>query len=213
VLGVDEDDPASEHYKFIEKNVPFVKIVQLQNNGKFIGLSTMWNTMADCIESDIYAMIGDDMAFMTPGWDEEIINEFSTDNCPPDKIKMLHCNDGHRGPGNKYPTVAPLCVNFFIHKNYIKTTGYFVEPYLENTHHDTWLQIVFDNLKRTKYRHDILIRHLHFGSTTGKKDAVSDNLEKLRENIWDNTDFVITHKKELSEEINKLRNFITSNEN
>ena len=172
VLGIDEDDPAKKHYSFLEKNIPYLKIVEFKNNGKFLGLSTMWNTMAAKIEADIYAMIGDDMVFMTAGWDVEIIKEFTSPDCPVDKIKMVHCNDGMRGPGNIHATVAPLCVNFFIHKNYIDTTGYFVEPYLENTHHDTWVQIIFDSLKRTKYRHDIIIKHLHYSTVDNKMDNV-----------------------------------------
>ena len=149
------------------------------------------------------------MVFMTSDWDEEIIKEFN--NGPKDKIMMVHCNDGHRGPGNQYESVAPLCVNFFIHKNYINATGYFVEPYLENTHHDTWLQIIFNNLQRAKYRHDILIKHLHFGIVNTKADSVSTNLEKLRENIWNNNDFVNTHKREMEKELTALKNFINNN--
>ena len=213
VLGVDEDDPAGKYYTFLEKNVPFIKVVEFKNNGKFLGLSTMWNTMAEKIDADIYAMIGDDMIFSTAGWDSEIIKEFTEPNCPKDKIRMIHCNDGMRGPGNTHPNVPPLCVNFFIHKNYIKATGYFVEPYLENTHHDTWLQIVFDKLGRTKYRHDIIIKHLHYSETNNKMDSVSNNLEKLRENIWNNNNFTTTHKSELENEITNLNNFILKNEN
>lgn len=209
VLGVDEDDPAKKYYTYLKNNLPFIEIVEFQNNGKFLGLSTMWNTMAQKIDADIYAMIGDDMAFMTPDWDEEIIKEFN--NGPKDKIIMVHCNDGHRGPGNQYENVAPLCVNFFIHKNYINATGYFVEPYLENTHHDTWLQIIFNTLQRAKYRHDIMIKHLHFGIVNAKADSVSTNLEKLRENIWNNNDFVNTHKNEMEKELTDLKNFINNN--
>ena len=211
VLGVDEDDPAKKHYAFLEKNIPFIRLVEFQNNGKFLGLSTMWNTMAKKIDADIYAMIGDDMTFMTPGWDIEILKEFTEPNCPKDKIQMLHCNDGMRGPGNIHAAVPPLCVNFFLHKNYIQATGYFVEPYMENTHHDTWPQIIFDKLGRTKYRHDILIKHLHYSETNGKMDNVSTNLEKLRENIWNNNNFVHTYKKEMEDEIEKLLNYIQVN--
>jgi hypothetical protein len=208
VLGVDEDDPAKKQYAFLQKNVPFVKIVEFQNDGKFLGLSTMWNTMAKKVDADIYAMIGDDMTFMSAGWDEEIIKEFIDQDCPRDKIKMVHCNDGMRGPGNTHANVPPLCVNFFIHKNYIQATGYFVEPYIENTHHDTWSQIIFDKLGRTKYRHDILIKHLHYSQTGSKMDNVSNNLEKLRENIWNNNNFVQIYKKEMEDEMSKLLLFI-----
>jgi hypothetical protein len=169
----------------------------------------MWNGMAKKIDADIYAMIGDDMMFKTQAWDIDVNKEF--ENAPKDKIIMVHCNDGMRGPGNQYAQIPPLCVNFFIHKNYINTTGYFVEPYMENTHHDTWPQIVFDTLKRTVYRHDILIKHLHYSVTDNNQDPVSQNLEDLRKGIWNSRQFIETYKKEIEEEINKLKNFINSN--
>jgi len=210
VLGVDEDDPAQKHYPYLCKNLPFVQLITFRNNGKFLGLSTMWNQMAKEVKADIYAMIGDDMVFMHPGWDNEIINEFTSPGCPEDKIKMVHCNDGMRGSGNIYPNIPPLCVNFFIHKNYIDTVGYFTEPYMENSHHDTWTQIIFDRLNRTKYRHDILIKHLHYSETDKKMDSVSTNLEEMRKNVVDNFDFVHKLKKEMNEEITKLQHFITN---
>jgi hypothetical protein len=209
VLGVDEDDPAKKYYDYLEQNVSIVKVVEFKNNGKFLGLSTMWNGMAKKIDADIYAMIGDDMMFKTQAWDIDVNKEF--ENAPKDKIIMVHCNDGMRGPGNQYAQIPPLCVNFFIHKNYINTTGYFVEPYMENTHHDTWPQIVFDTLKRTVYRHDILIKHLHYSVTDNNQDPVSQNLEDLRKGIWNSRQFIETYKKEIEEEINKLKNFINSN--
>jgi hypothetical protein len=209
VLGVDEDDPAKKYYTYLEKNVSIVKVVEFKNNGKFLGLSTMWNTMAEKVDADIYAMIGDDMLFKTQNWDEEVIKEFV--NGPKDKIIMVHCNDGMRGPDNQYAQVPPLCVNFFIHKNYVQTAGYFVEPYMENTHHDTWTQIVFDSLGRTVYRHDILIKHLHYSVTDNSQDPVSQNLEELRKGIWDSRQFVETYKKEIEEETAKLKSFIGNN--
>lgn len=209
VLGVDEDDPAKKYYRYLEQNVPIIKIVEFKNNGKFLGLSTMWNGMAKEVDADIYAMIGDDMLFKTQDWDIEVVKEFT--NSPKDKIIMVHCNDGMRGPGNQFAQVPPLCVNFFIHKNYIDIVGYFVEPYLENTHHDTWPQIVFDTLGRTVYRHDILIKHLHYSVTDNSQDPVSQNLEELRKGIWDSRQFVQTYKKEIEEEIAKLKNFINNN--
>jgi len=205
-LSVDEDDPAKKYYSYLEKNIPFIKVVEFQNEGKFLGLSTMWNNMAKKIDADIYAMIGDDMMFKTQDWDFEIVKIFET--APKDKIVMVHCNDGMRGPNNEFAQVAPLCVNFFIHKNYINAAGYFVEPYLENTHHDTWVQIIFDTINRTIYRHDILIKHLHYSVTDKNQDPVSQNLEELRKGIWNSRQFVETHKKEIEQEIDKLKNFI-----
>ena len=82
---------------------------------------------------------------------------------------------------------------------------------MENTHHDTWTQIVFDSLGRTVYRHDILIKHLHYSVTDNSQDPVSQNLEELRKGIWDSRQFVETYKKEIEEETAKLKSFIGNN--
>ena len=211
VLGVDEDDPIKEYYTYLEKNLKFVRVVEFKNCGKFLGLSYMWNNMAEKIDyADIYAMIGDDMSFSTKNWDEMIIESFNEKNCPKDKIKMVHCNDGMRGEGNKHCNVSPLCVNFFVHRKYIDSVGYFVEPYMPNTHHDTWVQLVFDTIKRTEYRHDIIIKHLHYSITGEKEDNVSTKLEKHREGIWDNNNWKNEHASKIMQEINILNEIINT---
>lgn len=208
VLGVDKDDPSLHHYEYLQRNLRFIEIVQFENNGKFLGLSTMWNKMAACYPNtvDVFAMIGDDMVFSTKDWDEKIIQEF--ENGPKDKIMMVHCNDGMRWKGNKYENVSPFPVNFFVHKNYVNTVGYFVEPFIENIHQDTWCQYIFSKIKRTKYRHDILIKHLHVSETKEKEDAITSNLENLRKGIWDNNEWMFKYQKELQTELEKLNNAI-----
>lgn len=205
VLGVDEDDPALLHYEYLQRNLRFIEIIKFNNGGKFLGLSTMWNKMASCYPNtvDIFAMIGDDMVFMTKDWDEKIIEEYNL-NSPKDKIIMVHCNDGMRWKGNKYENVAPFPVNFFVHKNYVDTVGYFVEPYIENIHQDTWCQFIFNKIKRTRYKHDIVIKHLHVSETKEKEDTITTNLENLRKGIWDNNDWMFKYQKELQTELEKL---------
>jgi hypothetical protein len=204
VLGVDEDDPIKKYYDYLQHNVPFIRVVTFKNNGKFLGLSTMWNEMVrQTPDVDIYAMVGDDMTFLTQDWDVEIKKEF--ENGPQDNVLMVHCNDGMRGKGNKYENVKPFCVNFFVHKKCVDALGYFVEPYIENIHQDTWCQVVYDSLNRVKYRHDILIKHLHVSETKDKVDPITDNLEKLRVGIWDNNDWMVTYRKEIEGDVAKLK--------
>jgi len=207
VLGVDEDDPIKKYYDYLQHNVPFIRVITFKNNGKFLGLSTMWNEMVRQTQDvDIYAMIGDDMTFLTQDWDVEIKKEF--ENGPKDNVLMVHCNDGMRGPGNKYANVKPFCVNFFVHKRCVDALGYFAEPYIENIHQDTWCQVVYDTLNRTKYRHDILIKHLHVSETKDKTDSITDNLEKLRVGIWDNNNWMTTYRKELEHDVSILQSLI-----
>ena len=159
VLGVDEDDPIKKYYNYLQHNLPFVRIVTFKNNGKFLGLSKMWNEMVkQTPDVDIYAMIGDDMTFLTQDWDVEIKKEF--ENGPKDNVLMVHCNDGMRGPGNKYEQVKPFCVNFFVHKKCINTVGYFVEPYIENIHQLKRIFLVHTELPQATIFKSILEKSL-----------------------------------------------------
>jgi hypothetical protein len=128
-------------------------------------------------------MCGDDMVFETKGWDKDILSEF--DNLPPDKMRLVHCNDGMRGPGNPFPTHAPFAVAPFIHRRYYDVLGYYVREEWRHGFHDTWLDEVYGIMGRKVYRHDIMIRHLHISNPTSgtKPDAISDRLCKAYTSI------------------------------
>ena len=186
VLGVDDDDPKLDHYLKIAQNLDFIQVVRYPEGLiEEIGLCGLWNVMAEQTTNEIIAMVGDDMKFETPDWDEKILKEFSNKE---DNFYLIHCNDGMRGPGNKYANVPPLAVNSFIHRDYVNTVGHYMEEVEPNTFGDTYLDKVFELLDRKIYFHDIMIRHMHF-SEYGGKDQVSVNIEKTREGIWDDPTF------------------------
>lgn len=185
VLGVDDDDPKIDSYKRIAKNLNFVTLIIFKSKlFKEEGLSGLWNIMAKKSSGDIIAMVGDDMIFKTVEWDVKIIETFKQQK---DNIYLVHCNDGMRGPGNKYAAVEPLAVNSFIHRDYIDAVGRYVQTEEPNIFQDTYLDTLFKTLGRKIYYHDIIIKHLHF-SEGGTRDATSDRLEKTRVGIWDNND-------------------------
>lgn len=185
-LGVDCDDPFLDQYKKISSNIPFISLI-ISDPIHHIGLSGIWNNMYNQAEGDILAMVGDDMIFKTLNWDEIIINKFI--NGPDDKIQLVHCNDGMRGPGNKYVQAEPLAVNSFIHRRYTDIIGRYVQDHDNYIFQDTWLNEVFKRLNRKVYMHDVLIKHLHFSeSSTNNMDKVSKKLETHREGIWNDTD-------------------------
>jgi len=194
VLGVDADDPKLRFYLKIAQNLNFVQLVRYEAGFfKEKGLSGLWNQMADETTNSIIAMVGDDMVFETLDWDEKIINEFTGKQ---DNFHLIHCNDGMRGSGNKYENVPPLAVNSFIHRDYVRTIGHYVEEIEPHIFQDTYLDKLFEILDRKIYFHDIMIRHKHF-SEYGDKDKTSTNMEKLREGIWDNNK--LFHEKLLPE--------------
>ena len=182
IFGIDEDDPTRDIVYNIAKAIPFVKIVDIKNDGKFIGINRIWNILADNCKEDIFGYIGDDMIFKTQNWDTEILKEFNKDNCPPDNIKLVHCFDGHR-------TYDEISINAFVHRKYYEVLGYFCrEEFLVNWS-DRWMYQTFKAFNRVKYRNDIHIHHNHWVYNDRKKDKtaermLSDNKDKISDKFW-----------------------------
>lgn len=181
IFGIDEDDPTRDTVYKIAAAIPFVKIVDIKNNGKFIGINKIWNLLVPHASSDILGYIGDDMIFKTANWDSEIIKELTT-NLPVDKIKLVHCFDGYR-------TTDEICVNAFLHKQYVDVVGYLCrEEFLINWS-DQWLYQTFKAFDRITYRSDIHIQHNHWVFGLRKRDTVadrmlSDNKDKISDQLW-----------------------------
>ena len=179
-FGVDEDDPTRDRIKKIAAAIPCVKIVDIKNEGKFIGLGKMWNLCSDASTEEIISMIGDDMVFATPGWDEMLIEEFK--NSPADKIYGVHCNDGYHG--------EKLAVNFFCLRKYADLmNGKFMREEFKINWIDQWLHQVFSSVGRLKYRGDIMIEHRHWVLGKDKKDNVADRMavadvNKISDKLW-----------------------------
>lgn len=182
VFGIDDDDPTKFVVEKIARAIPCVKIVNIQNNGKFIGINKIWNILAANTQSEIFGYIGDDMIFQTPEWDKMIKEEFNELNCPKDNIKLVHCYDGHR-------TQDEISVNAFIHRKYYEVMGYFCrEEFLINWS-DQWMYQTFKAFNRVKYRPDIHIQHNHWVYGARKKDKVadrmlSDNHDRISDKLW-----------------------------
>ena len=108
--GVDKDDPTLDTIKKVASAIPSLKIVEIDNEGKFLGLGILWNKLVKVSNEEIISMIGDDMVFKTPGWDTMLLEEFN--NMPEDQIQAIHCNDDCHG--------AKLAVNLFCHRKYVE---------------------------------------------------------------------------------------------
>jgi hypothetical protein len=197
-LGVDEDDPTLHLAEKVSAAIPFIKIIKIKNEGKFIGLGKMWNILAEASSEDIISMIGDDMVFKTPNWDEEIIKEFI--NCPDDKIKAVHCNDDwHK---------AKLAVNMFCHRRYHEVMNGFMREEFKINWVDQWLHQLFSAFNRLTYRDDIMIEHRHWSiGKTSKDNTVArmyqaDGPDKISDKLW----YKLT--KERIEDVKKLSKYL-----
>jgi hypothetical protein len=182
VFGIDKDDPTRDIVYKIAQAIPFVRIVDIENNGKFIGINRIWNILAANTTNELFGYVGDDMIFKTPGWDTRILTEFNESNCPKDKIKLVHCYDGHRN-------FDEICVNAFVHRKYYEVLGYFCkEDFLINWS-DQWMYQTFNAFKRIVYCKDIHIQHNHwiYGSRAKDKIAdrmLSDNHDTISDQLW-----------------------------
>ena len=180
-FGVDEDDPTRKLIYKVADAIPCVKIINIKNDGKFLGLGKMWNQCVNESDDEIISMIGDDMVFHTPGWDNMIIEEFSGNNIPGDQIKAIHCNDDYHG--------AKLAVNLFCHRKFNDVMGQFMREEFKINWVDQWLHQVFSAFGRLKYRGDIMIEHRHWVLGKAKPDVVAERMavadkDKVSDKLW-----------------------------
>jgi hypothetical protein len=178
-FGVDKDDPTLDVIKRVSNAVPCLRVVEIENEGKFLGLGKLWNILVDSSTEEIISMIGDDMVFTTPDWDEKLINEFK--NAPPDNIQAVHCNDDCHG--------SKLAVNLFCHRMYREVLGCFMREEFKINWVDQWLHQVFSAFGRLKYRGDIMIEHRHWvlGKSNHDNTAVrmaEADVNKISDKLW-----------------------------
>lgn len=180
-LGVDPDDETVHEVDECIQFKSYITKIVFPGHTKFPGLGVLWNHMASQAPEDIFAMVGDDFVYETPGWDAKIIKQF--EEGPQDNLLLVHCNDGLHGPGNKHSRSygmepgIPLAVNSFIHRRYYELNGYYLREEFKHQFLDTWLDNIFHDINRKIYRHDIMIQHMHF-SQTNIIDDVTLNLRQ-----------------------------------
>lgn len=170
-FGIDLDDPTRKEVNDIKDRENFIEIVDIDNKGKYLNVGVMWNICARACNEEILSMIGDDMVFVTKGWDTKILDEFKPPNCPQDNFKMVHCYDGRHG--------ARIAVNAFVHKVYMDINGYFMREEFPVDKIDIWLQQIFSAFGRLKYCGEIHIEHKHWSF---RKSAVDDVARRMRAN-------------------------------
>jgi hypothetical protein len=177
--GVDKDDPTLETIKKVSTAIPCLKVIEIENEGKFLGLGKLWNILTDESTEDIISMIGDDMVFKTKDWDLKIIEEFN--NGPSDNIKAVHCNDDCHG--------AKLAVNLFCHRKYANIMGGFMREEFKINWVDQWLHQMFSAFNRLTYRGDIMIEHRHWVLGKGVHDKTAERMaiadvNKISDKLW-----------------------------
>jgi hypothetical protein len=170
-FGIDADDPTLNTAHKLAHAIPCIKIHIIENEGKFIGINKIWNTLAKQNDDDIFGYIGDDMIFRTKGWDTKIKEQFNEQNLPKDQIKMVHCWDGFQG--------EKLSVNAFVHRKYYEVMGYFCRPEFLINYSDSWMYQMFKAFDRKTYLQDVFIEHNHW---VFKRREIDDTAKRMLSN-------------------------------
>jgi hypothetical protein len=195
--GVDKDDPTLEIIKKVSNAIPCLKVIEIENNGQFLGLGKLWNILVENSTEEIISMIGDDMVFKTKDWDLKILEEFK--NGLADNIKAVHCNDDCHG--------AKLAVNLFCHRKYADIMGGFMREEFKINWVDQWLHQMFSAFNRLTYRGDIMIEHRHWvlgknvHDKTAERMATAD-VNKISDKLW------YTLKDERIKDVEKLSAYL-----
>lgn len=124
------DDPKLEEYK---------KILDPKHYQVGVDRSPVysWNQLALQARYDIIFLMGDDAQVNTPKWGKYILSIFDQ---YPDKIAMVSPKAENLGKSK--------CPHFFLHKNWIRTVGYFVPPFFHHHYIDHWVRDVATQLRR-----------------------------------------------------------------
>lgn len=161
---IDKDD---ESYKELIFNGPEnqVKIMR----GPRMWLSSMYNSLITSASGEYFFWSGDDVEFLTEGWDEKIIEAF---NAIPSKIAVVHVNDMATSYPQKYATIGA------VHVNWVKAFGYIFTPHMRDNGIDFWISDVANQIGRRVYLANVHVDHRQYRQGKVEIDQTySDRLE------------------------------------
>lgn len=168
-MGVDDDDPRRSEYVELAAAFPFARLVDIPGRESFPGLSWLWNQVADVAHKDgcdILHLLGDDIRFVTPGWDEIVLREFALAEL--DGFLLLFGPDGNH-EGDCMETATHIWIN----ASYMDAVGeYAVSGFMVDAV-DTWQYEVYRALGRTRYNADLRLDHLQWRRGRSEPDHVT----------------------------------------
>jgi|LauGreSBDMM110SN_4_FD.fasta_scaffold00032_17 hypothetical protein len=134
-----------------------VRVVQ----GPRVWISNAQNVLYSLATGEILMTAGDDMEFLTPGWDDLIRETFES---IPDRIALVFGNDLATHSGK-------IAVHGFFHRRWVDVLGTWVQPG-RGSLWDLWSSDVAKKLDRFIYIENLLIKHVHYRQ--GAKEAAFD---------------------------------------
>jgi len=171
LLYLNDDDPELDAYKQLIDAEHLIV-------GPDRSPAYSWNRLAELAKYDYLFLMGDDAWFETPDWDSKLIKAFDP---YPDKIAMVFPSvDGLEWRGGKL--TADHCPHFCLHKNWVRTLGYFVPPHFWHWYIDTWFRDIAKALGRFCPVKDVSVPLLvDYEDTT---DARKDRLSNRERDHW-----------------------------
>ena len=134
-----------------------VKVVR----GPRVWISNAQNFLFLHATGEILMTAGDDMEFLTTGWDDLVRDTFAG---IPDRIALVFGNDLATHSGQ-------IAVHGFFHRRWVDVLGTWVQPG-RGSLWDLWSSDVAKKLDRFIYLEDLQIKHIHYRQ--GAKEAAFD---------------------------------------
>lgn len=144
-LYIDLDDDSCRQIQFAEN----VKILR----GPRMWLSSMYNALITAASGDYFFWSGDDVIFLTQGWDEKLRNGIKTFSS---KLGVVHVNDMATSYPQKYATIG------MVHRIWVDVFGYIFTPHLRDNGIDFWISNVANQTGRRLYLGDVKVEHRQY---------------------------------------------------
>ena len=174
IFYVDEDDLDSIGMA-AQLNVRFPHV--RTRTGPRTTLSQCWNLAAELATGDVLGVMGDDIVFRSPGWDERLTQQFAM---VLDGVLMVHGRDGMHD--------ARFGTHCFISRTWYEACGELFPGIYESEWVDTHLNDVANALDRRVYDEAIYTEHMHFAN--GKAAQDTTYTERIARHTAQNTNQV-----------------------
>lgn len=143
-----------------DDSFPLVENVRVIH-GPRVWISNAHNILYSFATGEILMTAGDDMEFLTQGWDDLIRETFQK---IPDRIALVFGNDLATHAGK-------IAVHGFFHRRWVEVLGTWVQPG-RGSLWDLWSTDVAKKLNRFFYIENLMIKHVHYRQ--GAKEASFD---------------------------------------
>ncbi len=153
LLYLNEDDSKLKEYKILIDSKHY-------SIGPDRSPGYSWNLLAQQAKYDIIFLMGDDAYNTTDNWGEIVLKTFDLYK---DKIVMVV-------PDIKRISKKEFCPHFLLHKNWIKTLGYFIPPHFNQHYVDSWTREVAKALNRYVLLKNFIVPiEMEVGDNTDKR--------------------------------------------